>query len=527
MFKIALIIGIYAYSIFALGFLSLLTPASILILTLIFIIAVCISYKNKINLNKISLGKFKSIDKLIIILIFIQAIINLIGALGPEISFDSLWYHLTFPKLYLINHAIVYVPGGLLYYSTIPKLTELIYTAELAFGNEILPKLTHFSFGILICIALYKISRKYLNQTFSLLVVLLFYSNLVVDWESMTAYIDLARTFFELMALWGFLDFLKFKKEKSLIISAVMLGLAISTKLTSMATIPIYIVLIFMQKIQTKDKIKESVIFSIIAVFIVSPWLIFSFIHTGNPVYPLISNYNTGQGKFLLSPIYFIKSLFSLFTKSSDPVSPFYIIIFPLILFYFKKLFKSDIRPILIFSTLSLLIWYVSPQAGEARYFLPFLPPLSLVSIYLVKTLGSKYARNYLIILLVFLAIVSIGYRAIANKKFIPVVFGSESKATFLTNNLNFSYGDFYDTDGYFKTHLKPSDTVLLYGFHNLYYIDFNFIDSSWVKKGDMFDYIATQNTTLPSRFSFWKLVYYNSKTHVRLYSTGGTTWVY
>ena len=74
---------------------------------------------------------------------------------------------------------------------------------------------------------------------------------------------------------------------------------------------------------------------------------------------------------------------------------------------------------------------------------------------------------------------------------------------------------------------IRSEDMVLLYGFHNLYYINFPFIDSSYVKKGDVFNYIAVQGNNLPKRFKIWSLIYYNDKTNVKLYSAGGLKWTY
>ena len=68
---------------------------------------------------------------------------------------------------------------------------------------------------------------------------------------------------------------------------------------------------------------------------------------------------------------------------------------------------------------------------------------------------------------------------------------------------------------------------ALLYGFHNLYYINFPFIDSSYVKIGDRFNYIAVAGNNLPERFKVWNLIYYNEKTNVKLYSIGGMKWTY
>jgi hypothetical protein len=119
---------------------------------------------------------------------------------------------------------------------------------------------------------------------------------------------------------------------------------------------------------------------------------------------------------------------------------------------------------------------------------------------------------------IIIVMLISFGYRAAANAKYIPFILGHETKNEFLAKHLVFNFGDFADIDWYFAGHIKPSDSVLLYGFHNLFYVDFPFIDNSWVKKGDAFNYIAVQNGSIPERFKHWQLVYRNDKTLVKLY---------
>src|SRR3989344_521141 len=118
-----------------------------------------------------------------------------------------------------------------------PKLTEMLYTAVLIFNNENFAKIIHYLFGILCLFAVYKISRKFLSINFSLISVIVFYSNLVVGWMSITAYVDLSRTFYELLALWGFLLWHEKNERKWLIMSAVMLGFTISTKLLAIGSL--------------------------------------------------------------------------------------------------------------------------------------------------------------------------------------------------------------------------------------------------------------------------------------------------
>jgi len=538
MFFLAVLLGIYGYGIFSLGLFGVLYLWVIGIWTFV-ILSIGIWYY--IHHPEFSSGSQKILhsvqnDKkvgLTLLCLTLLAIVSLIGVLGPETSFDALWYHLTLPKLYLENHSITFIPGGLLYYSAMPKLGELLFVPALAFGNEIFAKGVQYVFGILTAIAIYKISRRYVSMPLSLLACLVFYSNIVVAWESTIAYIDLIRTFYETMALWALLIWVDKKKKTWLYLSAIMLGFAISTKLLALGSLLIFTILIFYtfwkdKKTQLKYQYTSILVYWFISLGIVSPWFIFSFVHTGNPVYPFFTAlYPVGSSQNILSLSTLFADLSRLFLFSPDPISPIYLIIVPLVVAYFTK-FKPDVKILAYYSLLTLLVWYITPRTGGGRFILPYLPVWSiLIVVILTQFKTQKIFYNTIIFSIFFVALLTILYRGVANSKYLPVILGFQTKEQFLTNHLNFSYGDFYDTDEYFKKHVKFSDTVLLYGFHNLYYVSFPFIHSTWVKKGDTFTHIATQDAQLPPRFADWDLIYENKISSVRLYTKGKRAWRY
>lgn len=528
MFAFAILIGLYSYSIFLLGITHLLYPFYIFLVTLVFAFFVFWASK-KIKKGKTNIDFKNKFNLFIFILLMVQLLINLIGVLGPEISFDSLWYHLTLPKIYIMNHAIFHISGNLLYYSDMPKSIEMIYVAMLTFGTEILAKFVHFLFGVLIIFVIYKFSKRLMDTRFSLLACLIFASNLVFGWESITAYVDLGRTFFEILALYYILIWSKNQEIKNIYKSSMMLGFAVTTKLIALVSIPIFWGIIlyssFIDKIQIRKTLVNLVVFSFISILVPLPWFIFSFLNTGDPFYPFLSILKLGSGN-IFSIGYFINSFKELFIYSQDPINPIYIILLPLVIISFKK-FENSIKIITLYAFLALIGWYFTPKLGGGRFILPYLPAFSILSVYTISKIKSIRMKNYLIGLIILFSIISIFYRGLANYKFLPVVLGKETKAQFLTTKLNFKFGDFYDTDNYFKNNIKTSDKILLFGFHNLYYVDFPFIDSSFVKKGDKFDYIATQFSNLPAEFSNWKIIYYNRATGVKLYSNGGMMWVY
>lgn len=536
MFFFAIAIGFYSYFIFILGAYGFLYKNTILLGSILFVtILSSVFYKrNLISPLFLIIKKGKRKDRFtffILLLIILQVVVNFIGVLGPELSFDALWYHLVLPKLFLQEHRIFHIPGGLLYYSDMPKLAEMLYIPVLVFGNEIAAKTVHFIFGILSSVVTYKIARLFSSSKLSLLAAAIFYSNLVVGWESITAYIDLTRTFFETLALLGFLLWYKRKKIHWFLISSLMVGFAVTTKLLAIGSLIIFSALFLYCNVMKKQKDKSlttnTLVYWCISILIPLPWFIFSYVNTGNPIYPFFTDlYPVGISAHLFNPLEFLKDIFTLFTHANDPISPLYLLFFLFIPFLFKK-FSREEKLIFYYSLMSLFLWYIMPKTGGGRFILPYLPAFSVLTVVIMHMLIDKKRSIFMYALVFFSLASSIMYRGVANAKYLPVIFGSETKNHFLSTRLNFSFGDFYDIDGFFRKNIHENDMVLLYGFHNLYYIDFPFIDSSWVKPGDKFNFIATQNTTVPLKFSEWMLIHENKKTHVKLYTDNRKVWYY
>lgn len=531
MFVLTFILGLYAYGVYLLGLIHQVYPLTILIFTLFFgLIVTFIIKPKKTWFKNLKMIDIKNEDrKLPVFLFFSLVVVNLLGALGPELAFDALWYHLTLPKLYLQEHAISFIPGGLFYYSAMPQLGEMYYTASLALANEIVAKLIHFSFGLLTSIAIFKIAEKYYTGKIPFLIMLLFYSNLVVTWLSMTAYIDLTRSFFEVMAFWGFLKWFETRERKWLLATGLILGFAIATKLLALGSLFIFIFLLFytffQEKVHTRPNIVNQVVLLVFAALLTSfPWFVSSFFATGNPVFPFFtSTYPTGISPNLLNPLVFLKDIFTLFTKSPDPVSPIYLSLLPFGFVFYKK-FSPVGKLIALYSFLALLIWYITPQTGGGRFITAYLPVLSLfVAEVLTVFQKQKFIllSKFIVISILVLSLITLVVRGYANTKYLPVLIGKQTKQEFLAKNLNFSFGDFYDTDGFFKKTITDKDRVLLIGFHNIFYVNFPFIHESMLKSGDKFNYIAVQHGELPIEYNNWHLVYENKLTGVKLYKQG------
>ncbi len=527
-FTIGLLVGIYTQTLFIIGILGYLYKPVVIWVTIPFILLLIWKIKNSLNLSVLYhfFSKFNKKNKLFIFLITIfciQVVVNLIGTLAPELAYDALWYHLTLPKLYLEQHKLFFIPGGLMYYSAMPKLGEVFYIGALSIGGDTMAKLSHFTFGLLTCFAIYGATRMFLPKLIAVIAVIIFYSNLVVAWESTTAYIDLIRAFFEVLSLWAFMTWWKLNNNRWLFLSAIMLGFAISSKVLATGSLILFCILIILKFFRAKkinfSLIKTLIIYIFLSLIVPLPWFIFSYITTGNPVYPFFSSiYAISPEPFLLHQI--VNDIMEIFLFAPDPVSPLYLIFSPLILISFLKL-KTEIKIVSVYVLFAIIIWYFTPRTGGGRFILPYLPALSILCagvLYEINKRGMKFVYKFCLYTIIFISLVTITYRMAASIKYLPVLMGQETKHEFLSNHLNFAFGDFYDTDNYFSHNLKANDVVLLYGFHNLYYVEFRFIDSSWVKSGDRFNYVALQKIDLPQRFKHWQLIHENAKTMVKVY---------
>ncbi|HVZ58746.1 MAG TPA: glycosyltransferase family 39 protein [Patescibacteria group bacterium] len=532
MFAIAFLIGVYANIIFLLGLVGLYTPIVIAITTVCYLGFSAIFWKKfdeRIEWRKIKkeLGLFWSTRKIWTLVLLIVLGIIFIGVLSPELGFDALWYHLTLPKIFLNSHRILFLPGGLFYYSTMPKLGEMLYLSSLAMGTDTLAHSIHAFFAVLSAIAIYCITLRFTSKKYAFLAVAIFFSNIVVLWEATTAYIDLIRAFFEIMSVWGMLFYLSTKKQKWLIESALLLGLAVETKLIALGSVIVMIIVfwIFTQD-RVRQKIQRTLLYTLLAITPSLGWLVFSYVQTGNPFYPLFSVYAIHLGKDTLAFPQVITDLVTIFLTASDPISPIYLVLLPLFFVVRRKLPKKSL-PIFVAVLVSMIIWTLTPKTGGGRFLLAYLPVLSVASGIILSSLKGNTQIQRISIVVVFICLVIAAlYRGVASLKYFPVVLGFESRQHFLATHLNFEFGDFYDINQEIKNTVKPGTKTLLYGFHNLYYMDIPFIDSSYVRPGDKFSYILTQHTSLPKRFSYWQPIYTNPTTGITLY-TVGSPWMY
>lgn len=418
---------------------------------------------------------------LILIAFLSFAVLNFLINLAPEVGFDALWYHLTLPKIYLMTHHVSYLPGGLLYYSVMPRLVEMMYGFGLSVSQSAaVPKMIHFLFGLAWAGGVYITAREYLTRRGALAAALVSYGTYLVTWLSATAYIDLVVAFYAALALWGVLRYLNSEENGYLYLAAIFMGLTLSGKLYGLILLVVLVGLLIFSKTSWKMVLS----FAGIAIAIVLPFYLQAYFSTGNPIYPVFSvkesalamytgGYNNLKDWYLEGWWRNLPHLF--WGIVVYRFAPIFSLVF---LVFFAKEWKKML-PLLIVFLSFFFLWSLNP-VQEPRYFIVILPVLATISIYTLANISWKVFKVLVFVLLLIGFVYNLTYAKSSFEETLELVFGHNPRENYLKARLT-PPRNFYDFSGNFGREIRDSK-VLTVNVHNLFYIDFNFYDWSFIE---------------------------------------------
>ncbi len=212
-------------------------------------------------------------------------------ALLPPTGWDALVYHLQGPRLYVEAHQLLGVPDN--FYLNWPAQVEMLFTWGMLLKGDILAKLFHWAFWLLIAVVLYSLGRRAAGTRVGRWAAALWAAVPFVAELAGIAYVDLGLTAFVLAGFFAFVQWTESQRDGWLVISALFIGFAMSTKYTA-ATWMVWLLLLFIYHSWRHRHRPASWIlvraagFAAVAGLVVLPWLIKNWVVAGNPVYPLL-----------------------------------------------------------------------------------------------------------------------------------------------------------------------------------------------------------------------------------------------
>lgn len=209
-------------------------------------------------------------------------LLHAVQLLTPETGFDALWYHLPVAEAVTTQGGLVYVPE--LYQSANPIFSDLFFTAAYAIAGSDGAQLMGFIFGLLLVGATFRVARVFLNTRFALWSVLFVSLLQVVAWQSSSFYIDLAKAFWEVTALWVLLQ--SKSTRSGAVFTGLLLGASLASKLFSLLLLPVFMLLLIARyKHSWTERFIQVVGFVGAVVLVAAPFYFFTLLHTGSAVY--------------------------------------------------------------------------------------------------------------------------------------------------------------------------------------------------------------------------------------------------
>ena len=442
-------------------------------------------------------------------------LLNFIDSFAPPWNFDVLTYHLAIPKIYARAHSIIYIPY--MFFSNFPSLIDAIYLIGLLLHSGELSNLFAYILGAALVSAIYSFCKKFYNAKIAVLASLIFYSFPMIIGLSSNTYIDIQLALFVFLSFYSLFVYFESKNKKWLVLCSIFAGLGASSQaFGSVAAFGILIMLIInlVQRLAQKTIDYRTAFFSIMAFgliifFITLPWLLKSYVYTGNPVWPVfneifmgkywdakhqqgLSNLINFKERSLANYLRLPWDIHTPIIKDKENVyeergiGPFFLAFLPLYFLLKKK--NKIISQFFLMIFIYMSIWFF--LSFVFRYIIFITPLIAIICAYVIAELfENKYAPKIVKALLTFTFVYGLMIWVAGNAKEMPVVLGLQTKDEFYLKYV----GSIYKASGFINSNLPKNSKILLFRDNRGFFLDREYVWADPVLQ-DYIDYFQFRN---------------------------------
>jgi hypothetical protein len=228
----------------------------------------------------------------------VMGMLTLLLALAPPLGWDGLFYHLTLPKLYLVQGRIA--PATDVPHQYFPGVMEMLYLGAMALEGDVAAKLLHLAYLPLSMGMVCLLARRHLGERHGWTALAVYASMPMVWLLGSWAYNDLALAFYQLGALYAFLNWRRGVKGRWLIVAGAFSGLALGLKYTAFVCPLALVAFVVWDRLRARvtaaKAVREVTSYGLAVVAVAAPWYVRNAILTGNPVYPFAYTLLGGRG---------------------------------------------------------------------------------------------------------------------------------------------------------------------------------------------------------------------------------------
>lgn len=460
LYKAGLSIGVLSLVIFFIGHLGLLSAPFLIVPA--FICALFIVYF--ILKARAAAGEpFSTVERWMALAAFLSVLLIVPLALMPPSVRDELITHLAVPMLFLEKGRIWEI--DYIGFTYLPQNIDLLYLIPLALGNDIAPRLIHLAFAVLTGLLIYFYLAPKAGRVYGLLGFIIYISTPLVFNLSRMAYIDNGAAFYSTLALFAALKWREEGFDKRwLIYSAIATGFALGAKYNTLLSFFLITVFVLISRRgRLPEGVKAALLYAVLSLAVLSPWLIRNYIWTGSPFYPLFESaagsiargegvHITGEmapmGKRIVlyseSALEILLLPLRLFWEGADNsierfdgvLNPVFLVFLP---FAFMRKGIRDLKWLALFSVLFFALAAFTVDL-VTRYLLPIIPALAvIVTLGIRNSVQSRAlirAPAFALVAALFLFNIDYALGLYGRHNPVAYLFGDESREEYLTRAL-------------------------------------------------------------------------------------------
>jgi 4-amino-4-deoxy-L-arabinose transferase-like glycosyltransferase len=330
--------------------------------------------------------------------------------LYPPTEWDATALHLAAAKIYITEHALVFTP--FLRYPVFPQTAQMLFTAALMLGDDLLAQLTEWLMLGVLAAAVAACGERYLTRRAGWWGAALLLSSPIVLRIGSAAYVDIGLALYVFLGCYAFWNWLESKQRSWIALAGVLLGLAFSVKYPALFFILLLAPYAFIAG-KGNERWRAPLLMCGAAFAVALPWLARNFYYTRNPLFPFYYGLFApffGYGRW--SPEYLgwllddkpgrgvertLAGLFRLpwelttnikIFEAETTLSPLYLLLLPVTIL--AAVWSRSVRRLLFAAASFTLFWWATYQI--VRYLFPALPLLSLAAAGAVDELSRRMA---------------------------------------------------------------------------------------------------------------------------------------
>jgi hypothetical protein len=214
-------------------------------------------------------------------------VLGLLQSAAPPLQWDTLTYHLTLPKAYLLSGSLERT-AELMFWG-MPQQVEMLNLAALAFGGESAATLLGWAFGFLTLAGALSLTSRLFGLRAGWAAIASLLGGYTLSAALAWGYNEWPVMLFSLSMLACFSNWQAKPTQKTLALAAIFAGFALGTKYTAGLVLPFGLLLIlYKERAAPGPAFRQMSIFAGLMSLTAMPWLARNWLSTGNPIYPLL-----------------------------------------------------------------------------------------------------------------------------------------------------------------------------------------------------------------------------------------------